>query len=537
VPAPSLDKPAIDYTDKDFASLRQAMLGLATYRLPEWTDRSPSDIGMLLIDLFAYVGDVIAYYQDRIASESFLDTAVERRSVLNLLRLIGYELAPPLASAAELNLTFNPLGPGQPTVVTIPFGAEFATKAGPTGPAQSFVYIGADRDLDLAGPDVAPTAENKLVYVGLPVRQGRVIAGEIVGSSTGEPNQAFQLASSPAIIETLAVEVDEGAGPVEWERRRNLLYHVGVAGIELSGANARDYYVQFDEENRTRVVFGDGEYGRRPAVGRDNVRASYVAGGGSAGNVPAGAITEAKTPIPNLATVTNPSPGAGGSDEEPIERAVRFGPLAFRSGERAVTLTDFVSLALNAGGVAKVHARTTGWNRVDLYVAPEGETCTSAPDDLKQRLVSYFETRRMVGTSVHIKDPVCVPVDVSVEIVTAHNYPPEAVRQQAEQAVASLLAFRNVEFGMQLYLSKVYEAVEAIDGVHAATVTRFRRQDQSLPRTLRRNVLLDAGLGDVSALVERAFQGEIPVEGRIEIGEVEIPKPGTIAVALRHEAL
>ena len=50
---------------------------------------------MLLVDLFAYVGDVIAYYQDRIASESFLDTAVERRSVLNLLRLIGYELAPP----------------------------------------------------------------------------------------------------------------------------------------------------------------------------------------------------------------------------------------------------------------------------------------------------------------------------------------------------------------------------------------------------------------------------------------------------------
>ena len=110
---PASDKPAIDYTDKDFASLRQALLELATFRLPEWTDRSPADLGMLLVDLFAYMGDVVSYYQDRIASESFLDTAVERRSILNLLRLIGYELAPPAAASAELTLVFNPPAAGR----------------------------------------------------------------------------------------------------------------------------------------------------------------------------------------------------------------------------------------------------------------------------------------------------------------------------------------------------------------------------------------------------------------------------------------
>jgi hypothetical protein len=77
-------KPAIDYTNKDYASLRRAMLELARYRLPEWTDQSPSDLGVLLVDLFAYMGDIVLYYQDPIASESFLSTATERRSVLNL---------------------------------------------------------------------------------------------------------------------------------------------------------------------------------------------------------------------------------------------------------------------------------------------------------------------------------------------------------------------------------------------------------------------------------------------------------------------
>ena len=531
------DKPAIDYTDKDFESLRQAMLALASYRLPEWTDRSPSDVGMLLVDLFAYVGDVVSYYQDRIASESFLATAVERRSVLHLLRLIGYELAPPVAASAEITLVFNPPAPGQPTVVTIPQDAEFATTAVESTPSQPFVYLGPARQVDLAGPEVTTGADGKLALAGLPVRHGRPVSGEILGSSTGEPNQQFALASPPAIAETIRVEVDEGAGPVEWERRTNLLYHVSPeGGIETSGASARDYYVQVDEDGRPAVVFGDGEYGRRPPVGSDNVRASYVSGGGAVGNVPAGAIAEATTKIDNLASVANPLPAVGGADAEPVERAVRFGPLAFRSGDRAVTLSDYVSLALQAGGVAKVRARTTGWNRVDLYVAPEGETCAAPTDELKRRLVSYFETRRMIGTSVHIQDPVCVPVEIAVELVTEHNFQPETVRQRAERAVAELLAFRNVDFGRPLYLSKVYEAVEAIEGVAAATVTRFRRRDQAPPPALKRKVLLEAGLGDVSELVDRAFRGEIAVEGRIDIGEFELPVTGSLSVTVSREA-
>src|SRR5207245_366223 len=133
---------------------------------------------------FAYVGDVLAYYQDRIASESFLDTAVERRSVLYLLRLIGYELSPPLSASAELTLLFNAPQPGNPTVVTLPGGAEFATKAGQT-PSQAFVHLGADRQIDLAGPEVAAAAGGKLAFAGLPVRHGRMIANETLGSSTG----------------------------------------------------------------------------------------------------------------------------------------------------------------------------------------------------------------------------------------------------------------------------------------------------------------------------------------------------------------
>jgi hypothetical protein len=549
-------RPAIDYTDKDYASLRQAMIDLATYRLPEWTDRSPADLGVLMIDLFAYLGDVISYYQDRLASEAFLDTAVERRSVMHLLRLIGYELAGPSAAAAELDLVFAAPAQGQPSTVRIPTRAQFAAAppagggaggagggagAAISGPPPTFEYLGPDLDVDLtgaAGSRATVRPDGSLLVARLPVRHSRSVVGEVLGSTTGEPNQRFALDAAPVVLDTLVVTVDEGAGPVTWTRRANLAYHSDSDGqVVLSGALSRDYMVELDEAGTVWVVFGDGVYGRRPPPGSANLRAAYSVGGGAVGNVPTGAISVPRTTLAGLVSVTNPLPSAGGADAEPIERAVRFGPLAFRSGDRAVTLKDYHALTLQAGGVAKVRARSTGWNRVDLFVAPEGPECVPSPPELKQRLVAYFEDRRMVGTSVRILDPTCIPIDISVQVVPEHHHDPDTVRAQALAATRAVVAFERVDFARPLYLSKVYEAVEALEGVRAATVTRFRRQDQRVPRSFlkKRGVLRDAGLGAVDDLVVRAFEGAIAVEGKIEIGEVELPTPGTIVVDLRFE--
>jgi uncharacterized phage protein gp47/JayE len=512
------------------------MLDLAAYRLPEWTDRSAADLGVLLVELFAYLGDVISYYQDRIANEAYLDTAVERRSIMHLLRLIGYELAGPVAASAELDLLFTPPAQGQPTTVVIPTGARFEVKPvqGSTDAPPSFEYLGAPLTIDLAGPRVS--AQNgKLLYSRLPVRHSKSVIGEVLGSSTGEPNQTFPLAQHPIVPDTLVVTVDEGAGPVTWTRQDSLTYHISDDGlVQLSTSDSRDYTILTDETETSSVVFGDGEFGRRPPVGVSNIRASYSVGGGAIGNAYANSITVIRTQIPGLTAVTNPQPATGGADPESVDRAARFGPLAYRSGDRAVTLRDYTALALQAGGVAKVKASSTGWNRVDLYVAPEGTSYSPPLPALRQRLVQYFENRRMVGTSVRVLEPTPIAIDISVSVIPEHNFDFDAVRDRASAAVSALLAFATVDFGRPLYLSKVYEAVEALDGVLAATVTRFRRQDQAPPKAYlrRRGTLLAAGLGAVDDLVQRAFNGEIAIEGRIDIGDFEIPVPGTIDVQL-----
>jgi hypothetical protein len=525
--------PSIDYTNKDYDSLRRAMLDLARWRLPEWTDQSPADLGMLLVDLFAYMGDVVLYYQDRIANESFLHTAVERRSIVNHLRAIGYELTPPVAASADLLLTFDLPASGS-TLVAVPRGALFQSSV-PADDPQSFEYLGPDLAIDLASDQVAQSGTAGKVVYTLPVRQSRAVPTETVGSSTDEPNQAFALAKSPPILETLVVEVDEGAGWIAWDRRESFLYNLGADGrVQISSAQARDYMVQFDDTGRAWILFGDGVYGRRPPGGTNNIRATYRVGGGRAGNVPAGTIIKAITKVPRLSGVTNPVAAAGGEDAEGNDHAVRFGPLAFRSLGRAVTLDDYVALAFQAGGVAKVRALSGAWNSVEMVVAPEGERCGPVPEGLRARLLAYFENKRMAGTTVRILDPGCVLVDVGLDVLMDAHYQQETVRQGVFGAVTRMLAFANVDFGQTIYQSDVYALIEAVPGVLAVTLTRFRRSDSPLAEI--EDELLKANLPPLAQLpvfMQEALRTRKMTEGRIELGPFEIPVLGELEIRLR----
>jgi hypothetical protein len=84
--------PIIDYLAKDYASFRRLMLDRLTLTMPEWRERSPADIGIMLVELLAYKADHLSYYQDAIATEAYLGTARKRVSVRRHARLLDYFL-------------------------------------------------------------------------------------------------------------------------------------------------------------------------------------------------------------------------------------------------------------------------------------------------------------------------------------------------------------------------------------------------------------------------------------------------------------
>lgn len=82
--------PPIDYLGKDYASFRQLMLNRLTITMPQWRERNPADMGIMLVELLAYVADQLSYYQDAVATEAYLSTARRRVSVRRHARLLDY---------------------------------------------------------------------------------------------------------------------------------------------------------------------------------------------------------------------------------------------------------------------------------------------------------------------------------------------------------------------------------------------------------------------------------------------------------------
>lgn len=71
------------------------------------TTRERSDPAIALLDAWATIADVLTFYQERIANEGYLRTATERRSILELARLIGYALRPGVAASVFLAYTLD----------------------------------------------------------------------------------------------------------------------------------------------------------------------------------------------------------------------------------------------------------------------------------------------------------------------------------------------------------------------------------------------------------------------------------------------
>jgi len=91
-PARVLDEPEINYLAKDYASFRQLILDRLALIMPDWQERHIPDIGITLVEILAYVGDYLSYYQDAVATEAYLKTARQRISTRRHVRLVDYTM-------------------------------------------------------------------------------------------------------------------------------------------------------------------------------------------------------------------------------------------------------------------------------------------------------------------------------------------------------------------------------------------------------------------------------------------------------------
>ncbi len=426
--------PPVDYSSRDYITVLTDLINAAPTFLPDWTDRSPGDFGVVMLELFAYMADILNYYIDRVGNEAFLATAQQRSSVLSIAAMLDYR--PTDNVAASVVLQFNISSPSSP--ITIPAGTvvqsagnssiSFQTNvpltiwgdwvANPvvvvtsTGLANQSVVLpgpfdGVTLTVTVAGVTWTRAAGN--TFVGqLGTAQVYIVTGNIVyfgNGTTGAipaagasinityyPAAAAQY--SGTVLSTQGTTVNaELLGVSDGTPGQNfflfnspvingsLVLQVTSGGVAQiwtffsrlvdAGPTDQAYTAITDATGRVQVILGDGVNGLVPIPGA-SINANYQVGGGAVGNVSANTLTQMTTAIAGVLSVTNPSAASGGADAETMDHIRTHAPLSLTAVNRAVTLQDYAALALNIPTVAKGSAAASFSNAVTLYVHPAG---------------------------------------------------------------------------------------------------------------------------------------------------------------------
>ena len=463
--------PPVDYLSRDYAAIREDLIAGIPSRIPEWTSRDSSDFGIALIELFAYMGDGLHYYIDRMASESFLATATQRRSVLDFARLLDYRPGGNQAATVELVLANSLAAPA-----VVPAGTRVSTA--PTASGQ-IVYFETQVEVTVPAN----------VQITVEAIEGVTVSLEEVGTSTGVFDQDFLLRESPVIEGSVTVSVSEAGGAI-WAFYAHLLD---------AAPSDPAYTLLTDERGRTHVVFGDDVNGKVPAPGAP-VRARYRVGGGLIGNVGPGQITRIVSTVPAGVTVTNQTSATGGSDAETLEEIKRNAPRSLYTLGRAVTVDDYATLAVQVGPVGQAQVISTHPRVVTIYVVPRAGGPLTA--ELHDEVQAYLEPRKQAGTTVVVLGPDYVATNIQISIDVQARYVRQRVQQSALKLLRELLALDAVILGDRITLGDIYSYISAIDGVASVKVDVLERD----------------GIDPEPTSADAVFRDhEVPVEGDVSV--------------------
>lgn len=181
---PKIKNPIINYTARDFASIKNELTNYAQKYYPEtFRDFNEASFGSLLLDLVSYVGDITSFYTDYQANESFLDTALEFKNVLKLSKQLGYKYRPNASSFG--NASFFITIPSQQGAVQPDYSYAPILKKGSTFSTANGIVFTLIEDVDFRNSQdeilVASSNEDGTSPTNFALKaKGMVLSGELV---------------------------------------------------------------------------------------------------------------------------------------------------------------------------------------------------------------------------------------------------------------------------------------------------------------------------------------------------------------------
>ncbi len=452
LPLPNLD-------DRRFADLIEELRTRIPRYAPGWTNHNASDPGITLLELLAWLSETILYRLNRVPPGLYH----------NFLLLTGNHCQP--ARAARAEVVFQ-LAEAQAHGVFFPQGTKLAADDPTTGETTLFVTSG---EVKIPAGQTEAKASALNVY---PVQD------EILGRSSGRSWQSFSLQSSP-------VYLARGLEAAFFNPKIMVDGEQWTLVDDLLKSNRGERHFALDSVTG-EIRFGSENFGSIPPRGAEIACTSYYRVGGAIGNVPAGQIGRIVDEIegiePGKISVTNPQPAAGGRNAETLDGALQRAAVDVQKRYRAVSASDFETLAIQAApdrvararafanrNLEKTTASETG--HISLLLVPKTTDPRPVPDDeLRAAILNDLLARRLITTRVHVLGPGYLDVAVHFKVTPKSNTAADLLETRVKKRLQEFLHpicggidSKGWPFGRDVVISEIYRVIEETAGVDYCT--------------------------------------------------------------------
>jgi hypothetical protein len=317
----------LQITNLDFGSIKSSLKSFLKQQNTLQDYDFDSSALSILVDLLAYNTQYNAYYLNMVANEMFLDSAVQRNSVVSHAKLLSYVPKSAVAPKAVVNLTVNQVTTGS---LTLP---KFTTFLSESVDGVNYNFVNTDAI-------TVNVSANTAFFDSLEISQGVAASYSFTYDSASNPQQIFEIPDANIDKSTLTVSVQ-----VSSSNNFSETYVLASDYMKLS-PTSKVYFLQEGMNGNYQVYFGDGILGQN--LNNNNiVNVSYITTDGTS-SVGANSFTIMQSVGGFSNTVVTPVLAAyNGAERETIESIKFSAPKAYAAQGRAVTKEDYVYLIQN----------------------------------------------------------------------------------------------------------------------------------------------------------------------------------------------
>lgn len=414
------------------------------------TDYSEGNILIIILSLFAAIAEVLHYYVDNMARETFLSTARRYDSVVKHGALVDYHARAAIAATVDVILSRSITGNSIGAKLTIPQGTLFTDSSGNS-------WLSAR---DVIWYSNVTTCKVPIIqherYTASALNNMVIPTGDRVILNLGTlPNGKYYEQGS------MSLQI----GGETW---------VLVDTFAKSKPTDKHFMVSVDESLSPHIMFGDGTFGKKPAAGAKITNVVFYLTNGTQGNVKSNTITSVPSVISSSitdATVSNAYDAGGGSNYENFTMLKEHIPLSVKTLGVAITKEDFESLAMLVDGVNKAKADYECGRKLTIYISPDGGAVASS--ELINRVYNLLSQRAPMTTWLKVKSAGKVQIILEMGVTGKKSYKTAEIQTQILTALYNAYSPEQAQIGGSVRVSDIYALIDNLSTVDYLHLTKF----------------------------------------------------------------